>query len=333
MSTHHHHLSGDATATTVTENPSAISAQEQQLRGGNTNGQLSVTTNSSYPSATATYEEVAQSSDLFWEKLKAFHQSFGTKFMVPTVGGKALDLHRLFVEVTSRDGLEKVIRDRKWKEVIVAFNFPTTITSASFVLRKYYLSLLYHFEQVYYFHKQVPSLSMSAPLSRNVVNGSTTLEEGAIKNELPANPILPLGCSVSGTIDGKFDNGYLVTVNLGNDQLKGVLYHIPENVSKGSYSLAKPTRRSRKRSRLALRDPSRPKSNRSGYNFFFAEHYARLKPSYHGQEKAISKKIGLLWSNLTEAEKQVYQEKGLRDKERYRTEMMEYKSSYDSTPH
>lgn len=117
--------------------------------------------------------------------------------------------------------------------------------------------------------------------------------------------MLPLGCVVTGTIDGKFDNGYLVTVNLGTDQLKGVLYHIPQHVSKGSYSLAKPTRRNRKRSRLALRDPSRPKSNRSGYNFFFAEHYARLKPSYYGQEKAISKNIGLLWSNLTEAEKQV----------------------------
>jgi hypothetical protein len=113
-----------------------------------------------------------------------------------------------------------------------------------------------------------------------------------------ATPILPLGCVVTGTIDGKFDNGYLVTVNLGTDQLKGVLYHIPQHVSKGY-------RRNRKRSRLALRDPSRPKSNRSGYNFFFAEHYARLKPSYYGQEKAISKNIGLLWSNLTEAEKQV----------------------------
>ncbi len=118
--------------------------------------------------------------------------------------------------------------------------------------------------------------------------------------------MLSLGCSVTGTIDGKFDSGYLVTVNLGADQLKGVLYHIPLDVSKSSYSLTKPTRRSRKRSRLALRDPSRPKSNRSGYNFFFAEHYARLKPLYSGQEKAISKKIGLLSNNLTEAEKQVH---------------------------
>lgn len=43
--------------------------------------------------------------------------------------------------------------------MIGAFKFPTTITSASFVLRKYYLSLLYDFEQVYYFRKQFSPLS------------------------------------------------------------------------------------------------------------------------------------------------------------------------------
>ncbi|XP_040988115.1 high mobility group B protein 10 isoform X4 [Juglans microcarpa x Juglans regia] len=303
MSTHYHHLSQYPTITTVTDNASAISAQqqqkkEQQLSSDSANGKLSVTTITtakSYPSATASYEGVTQSPDLFWEKLKAFHQLFETKFMVPSVGGKPLDLHHLFVEVTSQGGLEKV----------------------------------------YYFHKQVPSISMPGnPVSRNLVNGSAALAEGATRDELPAAAtILPHGCSVTGTIDGKFENGYLVTVNMGTDQMKGVLYHIPQHVSKNSYSSANPTRRDRKRSRLALRDPSRPKSNRSGYNFFFAEHYARLKPLYYGEEKAISKKIGLLWSNLTEAEKQVYQEKGLRDKERYRTEMLEYKSSYDSTTH
>ncbi|KAG6634812.1 hypothetical protein CIPAW_12G142500 [Carya illinoinensis] len=305
MSTHFHYVSQDpTTTTTVTENPSPISAQRQrqqkrQSGGESTNGQFSVTTAKIYPSATASYEGVAQSSDLFCEKLKAFHQSFGTKFMVPTVGGKPLDLHRLFVEVTSRGGLENIIRDRKWKEVIVAFNFPTTVTSASFVLRKYYLSLLYHFEQVY-FHKQVSSTSEPDPVSRHLVSESATLEEGATRNEFSATTrILSLGCLVTGTIDGKFDNGYLVAVNLAN-----------------------PTRGNQKRSKLALCDPSWPKSNRSGYNFFFAEHYARLKPLYHGQEKDIGKKIGFLWSNLTEAGKQVYQEKGLRDKERYRTEML-----------
>jgi hypothetical protein len=83
MSTHYHHLSEDPTRTTINHNPSAISAQQQQLRtgSGSANGQLPVSTKSSYPSATASYEEVSQSSDIFWEKLKDFHDSFGTKFM------------------------------------------------------------------------------------------------------------------------------------------------------------------------------------------------------------------------------------------------------------
>ncbi|GMN59855.1 hypothetical protein TIFTF001_028950 [Ficus carica] len=226
---------------------------------------------------------------------------------IPTVGGKALDLHRLFVEVTSRGGLEKVIKDRKWKEVIFVFNFPSTITSASFVLRKYYLSLLYHFEQVYYFNKQVSSISMDDPVNRNLANEFRTADEGTIRNQLPgqATEELEIGSSVNGAIDGKFENGYLITVNVGSGQLQGVLYHAPLHTSQSSYPSDVHNRRNRKKSRLALRDPSRPKSNRSGYNFFFAEQYARLKPMYYGQEKAISKMIGVQWNNLTEAEKQV----------------------------
>ncbi|XVF76938.1 hypothetical protein PTKIN_Ptkin14bG0000400 [Pterospermum kingtungense] len=309
---------------------------QQQQQSESTNEEDNSMPLPHYPSPTAKYEDVAQSSQLFWEKLKAFHKSLGKKFKVPVVGGKALDLHQLFVEVTSRGGLEKVIRDRRWKEVIVVFRFPSTITSASFVLRKYYLSLLYHFEQVYYFRKQVPSVSNHGTASESLVNGSAHTREDASTNQLAAlgSPELQIGSSVTGTIDGKFDNGYLVTVRLGSDQFKGVLYHIPQmlQLSRSSNSSDVPPHRHRKRSRSALQDPSRPKSNRSGYNFFFAEHYAQLKPMYYGQEKAISKKIGHLWSNLTEAEKQVYQDKGMKDKERYRTEMLEYRSSNDSTP-
>lgn len=48
-----------------------------------------------------------------------------------------------------------MIGDRKWKEVISAFQFPSTITSASFVLRKYYLSLLHSYEQIYFLQTQL----------------------------------------------------------------------------------------------------------------------------------------------------------------------------------
>ncbi|KAE9593970.1 putative transcription factor & chromatin remodeling ARID-HMG family [Lupinus albus] len=286
-------------------------------------------TNNPYPMPTALYDDLVRDGILFLEKLQSFHNSFGTKFKVPTIGGKPLDLYRLFLEVTSRGGLEKVIEDRKWREVVMVFNFRDTITSASFMVRRYYLSLLYHFEQVYYFRKQVPPSLTPDPLNRSLVNYSATIREGGTMNGL-SDQVTQLGSVVLGTIDSKFDGGYVVTVNLGSEQLKGILYHDPTNVSWSSYTERVLSSQYRKRSRLALRDPSQPKSNRSGYNFFFAENYARLKPSFHGQEREISKRIGFLWSNLTDAERQVYQEKGLKDKERYRREMLKFKSNNSS---
>ncbi|KAG5065983.1 hypothetical protein JHK86_009714 [Glycine max] len=367
-----------------------------------------------YPAPTARYQDIVRDANLFWGTLQAFHKILGTKYKVATVGGTSLDLHRLFVEVTSRGGIEKVIVDRKWKEVILTFNFKDTITSASFVVRKSYLSMLYHYEQVYYFGRQgipppTPGLEIFSigqnrvykwgqfphivfgielglnPNSKMVAESmimivvgfikpqdvqtsvrggvidstltsdlmirgqsgqpysSTTIPEVAAVNDSPvqSTPVQAHDDMVSGTIDAKFDGGYVVTVILGSEQLKGVLFHVPDNVSQSSHAEGTSSSQnlgdgtsnsqSRKRAKYAPRDPFRPKSNRSGYNFFFAENYARLKPSYHGQERAISKRIGFLWNNLSEAERQVYQEKGMRDKERYRTELMEYKSN-NSTP-
>ncbi|CAL5402577.1 unnamed protein product [Camellia sinensis] len=234
MSTHSSNEPSTITETATVYHPS-------HGRGESTEGQSHTNhhnhhhSNKSYPPPEALYDQIVQNPDVFLAKLKGFHDSFGTRFKVPTMGGKALDLHRLFLEVTSRGGIEKVIKDRRWKEVISVFNFPSTITSASFVLRKYYLSLLYHFEQVYYFRKEVPSISLDDPASRTPVNGSAApyaLEDGATKNQRPGqvNLILEPGNTVSGTIDAKFDNGYLITVKLGSEKLKGVLYHTPSSL-------------------------------------------------------------------------------------------------------
>ncbi|KAL3503693.1 hypothetical protein ACH5RR_038142 [Cinchona calisaya] len=286
--------------------------------------------NKSYPKPEAEYEEIVQNPDVFLQKLQSFHSFFANKFKVPRVGGGSLDLHHLFVQVTSRGGIEKVIRDRRWKEVTGAFRFPSSITSASFVLRKYYLSLLYHFEQVYYFRKEEPSTSVADSASR-FVNGSAASQsfvDSSSVNQYSEITNLDAGSLVTGTIDSKCDYGYLISVDLGSEKLKGVLYHIPEvpQMSQRSNTQSGHTRRRRRKRQLAL-DPYRPKPNRSGYNFFFAEHYNRLKPSYHGQERAISKRIGDLWGRLSEDEKQVYQQRGVRDKERYRSEMKEYNAS------
>ncbi|CAI9088109.1 OLC1v1022354C1 [Oldenlandia corymbosa var. corymbosa] len=289
-----------------------------------------------YPKPEAEYQEIIQNPDLFSQKLQSFHSSFGTtKLKIPKLGGKSLDLHHLFVEVTSRGGIEKLIRDRRWKEVTAAFKFPSSLTSASFVLRKYYLSLLYHFEQVYYFRKEETSASATDSGSR-VVNGQAgvqSLVDGFKLNHCSDIPVLEAGSSVIGTIDAKCDYGYLVSVEFGSEKLNGVLYHVPEVSSQMSQRLSSVSGhapRRRRRRKLGFKDPSRPKRNKNGYNIFFAENYARLKPSHQGQERAITQKIGILWNKLSESEKQVYRQKGQIDKERYRSEMRDYNTSHNS---
>ncbi|CAA0841146.1 Eukaryotic translation initiation factor 3 subunit A [Striga hermonthica] len=268
---------------------------------------------SDYPKPEAEYQEIIQSPDVFAKKLQAFHAFYGTKFRVPTLGGNKLDLHRLFLEVTSRGGIEKVIKDRRWKEVIGAFHFPATITNASFVLRKYYLSLLLHFEQVYYFRKAERNTSSSPATWSSDIPALPHAHDGPASNHLTENQNLEKSSLVTGTIDGKFDFGYMVTVNFGGENLQGILYHSPEaqNASMSLSASMEPVHHRRmRRKHMAFRDPARPKRSRSGYTFFFSEQYHRLRPMYHGQERAISKKIGQLWSRLTDSEKQVYQDKG-----------------------
>ncbi|KDO84993.1 hypothetical protein CISIN_1g020305mg [Citrus sinensis] len=109
-----------------------------------------------YPAPLSSHEDVSKDPIVFWDTLRRFHFIMGTKFMIPVIGGKELDLHVLYVEATTRGGYEKVVAEKKWREVGAVFKFSPTTTSASFVLRKHYLTLLYHYEQVHFFKMQGP---------------------------------------------------------------------------------------------------------------------------------------------------------------------------------
>lgn len=128
------------------------------------------------------------------------------------------------------------------------------------------------------------------------------------------------GSPVIGVIDGKFESGYLVTATIGSEKLKGVLYLVPGNPVQSlsqNYSVISRKndvasavagihrRRRRKKHEIKRRDPAHPKPNRSGYNFFFAEQHARLKPLHPGKDREISRMIGELWNKLKESEKAV----------------------------
>lgn len=132
----------------------------------------------------------------------------------------------------------------------------------------------------------------------------------------------PYNFTVTGSIDGKFEYGYMVTVKIGSEILRGVLYHVQQPSAAASSSLAAVvsaaheasnerctaamarTRRRRRRG-WRSRDPAHPKPNRSAYNFFFAEKHSKLKVLYPHREREFSKMIGESWNKLNEEERMV----------------------------
>ncbi|KAK7283440.1 hypothetical protein RIF29_12956 [Crotalaria pallida] len=285
-----------------------------------------------YPPPLASHEELIRNFNVFWDTLRRFHFLMGTKFMIPVIGGKELDLHVLYVEVTKRSGYEKVVAEKKWREVSTAFNFSATTTSASFVLRKHYFNLLYHYEQVHFFKVQGPLLVLYIALFKELFNADMLLT------------VLYLDASFiigEGTIEGKFDCGYLVNVKVGSEYFRGVLYHpdpsAPPTTTKWVHQYEnaivplfnnnnKPGTSGRRRKNKRRWDPNCPKPNRSGYNFFFAKKHSELKKLHPNSEKReFTKMIGQAWNTLSSEDKMVYQNIGLIDKERYRRELKEYK--------
>ncbi|KAL3840164.1 hypothetical protein ACJIZ3_024755 [Penstemon smallii] len=252
------------------------------------------------PVPLASHEDVVKDKTLFLNTLTSFHFALGSKIMVPVIGGKELNLHALYVEVTRRGGFDKVVTEKKWREIGTVFDFSPTTTSASYALRKHYFTLLYRYELVYFFRTHNPMLNQT---------GLSSFQ-------------------AEGTIDAKFDCGYLVSVKLGNDTLNGVLYHPGHPVTGQQctaivpYVTPQPGRKTRRR---RAGDTGRPKPNRSGYNFFFAETHAAMKSFYVNRERELIKMIGKSWTNLPPEEKMVYQNYGLKDKERYHKELEEYK--------
>lgn len=110
----------------------------------------------------------------------------------------------------------------------------------------------------------------------------------------------------------------MVTVKIGNETLRGVLYHVQQQPSPAASNLASATpesssvpgagmarTRRRRRRGWRRRDPAHPKPNRSAYNFFFAEKHSKLKALYPHREREFSKMIGESWSKLSEEERMV----------------------------
>lgn len=291
-----------------------------------------------YPARMVEHKAVVEDAALFTVALEKLHAHMGTKLKVPIIGGKDLDLHQLFKEVTSRGGIDKVKAENRWREVTGSFIFPATATNASFMLKKYYMSLLYHFEQLYFFGAQGWYQQESDPRTLSCIEVGAerqTTQKRKRGSNAPSDPALSSDAvDVDVVIDGKFEHGYIVTVIMGSNSTKAVLYNCTEEPALPTLAPTIPInnndlkgrlRRRRRRKKLSTTDPKHPKPNRSGYNFFFQDQHRKLKPEYPGQDRLISKMIGERWNSLSTEDKAVYQERGVQDKERYQTQLAAYR--------
>jgi hypothetical protein len=126
----------------------------------------------------------------FMKELARFHEEKGTAFRAePILGGKKIDLCRLYKLVTERGGMDRVSEERRWRKIGEEFQLPETCTSSAYVLKDVYLRYLKDYE----------TIMMST--NRDVTTATTTRdhEERLPSSVVTTSPSSPLTSSSSST--------------------------------------------------------------------------------------------------------------------------------------
>ena len=69
---------------------------------------------------------------------------------MPQIGGKELNLCKLFKAAILRGGFQRVTNNKLWKEIVNQFEIPSSCTSASFTLKSHYIRCLLQYEKKFY---------------------------------------------------------------------------------------------------------------------------------------------------------------------------------------
>eukprot|EP00743_Colponemidia_sp_Colp-15_P006485 GILK01006981.1.p1 GENE.GILK01006981.1~~GILK01006981.1.p1 ORF type:complete len:638 (+),score=81.45 GILK01006981.1:75-1988(+) len=103
---------------------------------------------SSIPAVVVRYLESLVDEDVFyasWNDFITKRQFHPPK--TPQMGGKQLDIFKLYKETLRYGGFDLVSLKKRWKAVASRFHLPASCTSASYSLRRHYLRLLYAYER------------------------------------------------------------------------------------------------------------------------------------------------------------------------------------------
>ncbi|KAM9669164.1 high mobility group protein B3-like [Dama dama] len=80
------------------------------------------------------------------------------------------------------------------------------------------------------------------------------------------------------------------------------------------------------------KDPNAPKRTLSGFFLFCSEFCPKIKSTNPGISTGdVAKKLGEMWNNLSDSEKQLYINKFAKLKEKYEKDVADYKGEFDGT--
>ncbi|KAI9281905.1 hypothetical protein BY458DRAFT_498390 [Sporodiniella umbellata] len=101
----------------------------------------------------------------FLDHLGEFHNKKGTTLLAePVLGGKKIDLHKLYKEVIAAGGFEQVTKKRTWKQIGDIFDLPATCTNSAYILKGLYIRNLLGWEEEHIWCKEwIPPQELKGP--------------------------------------------------------------------------------------------------------------------------------------------------------------------------
>ncbi|KAI9008136.1 hypothetical protein BC832DRAFT_553203 [Gaertneriomyces semiglobifer] len=158
-------------------------------------GLVSTPTRVARPRSKADYEDVIERTDeyeTFMNNLEQFLLARGAALQrEPVLGGKKLDMLKIYKWVIDAGGFEAVTQARGWKRMAEPFNLPSTCTNSAYVIKQVYQKYLLDWEHANYPNgpPNAPMLPVSAPNSPTPPHPPPLWNSPPVKSVIPETPI------------------------------------------------------------------------------------------------------------------------------------------------
>ncbi|XP_052194103.1 putative high mobility group B protein 11 [Diospyros lotus] len=260
-------------------------------------------------------------ADGFYEKLSKFHESSGLSLAFD-FRETSVDLYMLYKEVTERGGYHLVTKDGGWGELSPTLKSKGKILPSPTQLRKLYASLLYQFEQIYYYRspsKVFPDSGHPGIRDDPNITGKRKHCDKYLPVMLPAvesGPATKRKCN---------DNSNRLSTGPESAEKKLAVQTLPKSgpdpAGKKLVMQASP------KAPETRKDPNAPLGSRSAYQIFLRKECERLK-KIHGESSGSHNFRDMAvdaWKSLSQIDRQPYFEESRKDKERFKRELSAYK--------